>query len=155
MELKMELSARQKKWDKRYLQLAEFVAQWSKDPSTKTGAVLVSPKNFVVAVGYNGFPRGVQDTEFRLNDRETKYKIIVHNERNVIISAAQNLTSFTMYGWPFMPCASCAGMIIQAGISRVVAHKNDNPRWQTDFKLTQEIFSEAGVTLDLYEKDPE
>jgi dCMP deaminase len=149
----MEMTDRQQRWDKRYLKLAEFVAQWSKDPSTKTGAVLVSPKNFVVAVGYNGFPRGVEDTETRLNDRETKYKMIVHCERNAIISAAQDLAGFTLYTWPFMSCSPCAGMVAQSGITRAVAHKNDNPRWQADFKLTQEIFAEAGVKLDLYESE--
>lgn len=144
------VGSRQEKWDKRYLELAQFVAQWSKDPSTKTGAVIVSPDNFVVAVGYNGFPRGVEDTDARLNDRETKYKMIVHCERNALLAAKQDLTGSTLYTWPFMSCAPCAGMVIQAGVKRVVAHRNDNPRWQEDFKLTQQMFWEAGVTIDLY-----
>ena len=145
---------RQEKWDRRYLELAEFWAlKNSKDPSTKTGAVLVSPDNFVVALGYNGFPRGVEDSDARLNDRETKYKLIVHCERNAILAAKRDLTGFTLYVWPFMPCAVCAGMVIQAGITRAVAHQNDNPRWQADFELTQQMFKEANVKLDLYEKE--
>lgn len=130
--------------------LAEHVAGWSKDPSTKTGAVLVSPENFVVALGYNGFPRGVEDRSERLNDRDTKYKIIVHCERNAILAAKKDLRGHTLYTWPFMSCAVCAGMVIQAGIARAVAHLNDNPRWQADFNLTRQMFSEAGVILDLY-----
>ena len=145
---------RQEKWDRRYLELAEFWAlKNSKDPSTQTGAVLVSPDNFVVALGYNGFPRGVEDSEARLNDRETKYKLIVHCERNAILAAKRDLTGFTLYTWPFMSCAVCAGMVIQAGITRAVAHLNDNPRWQADFELTKQMFHEAGVTLTLYEKE--
>ena len=144
---------RQEKWDRRYLELARHVSTWSKDPSTQTGAVLVSPENFVAALGYNGFPRGVEDSEARLNDRETKYKLIVHCERNAILAAKRDLTGFTLYTWPFMSCAVCAGMVIQAGITRAVANFNDNPRWQADFELTKQMFHEAGVKLDLYEKE--
>ena len=46
------------KWDIRYLELAELVASWSKDPSSKIGAVAVGSKGEVLAQGYNGFPRG-------------------------------------------------------------------------------------------------
>jgi dCMP deaminase len=138
------------KWDRRYLELAKFVSQWSKDPSTQTGAVIVSPDNFVVGMGYNGFPRGVEDSEIRLNDRETKYKLIVHCERNAIISAHQNLSGSVLYTYPFMSCAPCAGMVIQAGIKRCVSYENNNPRWQADFDLTRSMFQEARVELTLY-----
>jgi dCMP deaminase len=140
------------KWDRRYLELAKHVAQWSKDPSTKTGAVIVSPDGFVAGLGYNGFPKGVEDTPYRLNERDLKYKLIVHCERNAIISAQRNLGGSTLYTWPFMSCAPCAGMVIQAGITRCVSFKNDNPRWQADFELTRTMFFEAGVLLNLYEE---
>jgi|SRR5271170_6623263 len=144
----VEQAKRQAKWDARYLELAKHIAQWSKDPSTKTGAVIVSPQGAVVSVGYNGFARGVNDTDERLNDRETKYKLVVHCERNAIIFAQRDLTGCTLYTWPFMSCSPCAGMVIQAGITRCVAPQNDNPRWQEDFKLSQQQFAEAGVVLD-------
>jgi dCMP deaminase len=53
------------KWDKRYLDLAEQIAGWSKDPSTQVGAVAVNDQGTPVAQGYNGFPRGIEDTELR------------------------------------------------------------------------------------------
>jgi dCMP deaminase len=140
--------ARQAKWDARYIELARHVAQWSKDPSTKAGAVIIAPNGSVVSVGYNGFAKGVQDTDERLNDRETKYKMVVHCERNAIIFAQRDLTGCTLYTWPFMSCGPCAGMVIQAGIKRCVAPRNDNPRWQEDFRLAQQQFTEAGVTMD-------
>jgi dCMP deaminase len=145
--------ARMKKWDDRYLELAKFVAQWSKDPSTKTGAVLVSPTGSVVGLGYNGFPRGVEDTDERLNDRELKYKMVVHCERNAMISALGNtgLYGSTLYTWPFMSCGPCAGMMIQAGVKRCVAPRNDNPRWQADFAIAIQMFKEAGVVMDFTE----
>lgn len=139
----------QEKWDRRFLGLAEFIAQWSKDPSTKTGAVIVDPQRRIVSVGYNGFPRGVQDRPDRLNDRDVKYKMVVHCERNAVIFAKSPVAGCILYTWPFMSCAPCAAMMIQAGIVEVVAPLSDNPRWAEDFVLAQEMFQEAGVQIRL------
>lgn len=138
------------KWDIRFLKLAEHVATWSKDPSTKVGAVIVNPFKRVVSLGYNGFPAGTSDDEALYNDRAKKYERIVHGEMNAILFAKGDLFMTTLYTVPFMPCSRCAAMIIQAGIVRVVAPFNDNPRWIESFKLTEELFNEAGVKLDLH-----
>jgi dCMP deaminase len=142
---------RQEKWDARYLELAEHVSQWSKDPSTKVGAVLVNRSNYVVSLGYNGLPRGVEDSPARLENREVKYKVVVHAERNAIISAQRDLAGCTLYTWPFMSCAACAAMVIQAGIARHVAPRSDVSRWQEDFELARQMFAEVGVSLVLRE----
>jgi dCMP deaminase len=145
----METFVKQRKWDERFLALAEHIARWSRDPSTKTGAVIVDADNRVVSMGYNGLAKGVEDTPTRYSDRDLKYKIIVHCERNAIIFAHQNLQGCTMYTWPFMSCATCAAMVIQSGITRVVAPPSTNPRWQADFELSTQMFSESKVTLQL------
>jgi dCMP deaminase len=145
----IEKDDRQHKWDIRYLDLAKFISKWSKDPSTKTGAVVVSSMGSVVSVGYNGFARKVSDSSERLNNREEKYKMIVHCERNAIIFAQRDLSNCTLYTWPFMSCGPCAGMVIQSGIKRCVAPVNDNPRWISDFELTKTMFEEAEVELVL------
>ena len=75
------------KWDQRYLKLAEEVASWSKDPSRKIGSVAVGSKGQVLAQGYNGFPRGIDDSFSRYYDRERKYELVVHAEMNVIYNA--------------------------------------------------------------------
>jgi dCMP deaminase len=142
-----------KKWDRRFLEMAQFVSCWSKDPSTKVGAVIADDKRRVVSVGYNGLPMGVEDTDERLQNRDIKYKLIVHGERNAILFAQRSVQGCTLYTWPFMPCATCASMVIQAGITRVVAPYSDNPRWQDDFKLTEQLFEEAGVKLVLLSSD--
>jgi dCMP deaminase len=139
------------RWDRRYLGLAQHVAAWSKDPSTKVGAVIVRPDRTVASVGFNGFPRGVRDLAERLNDREAKYAYIVHGEKNAIIHARERLDGYTLYVWPFMPCADCAGAMIQAGISRVVSIRSYEPRWAQSFAFTEAMFAEAGVELVLYE----
>src|ERR1700722_2700699 len=88
------------KWDIRFLELAKHISNWSKDPSTKVGAVLVNDLKQVVGMGYNGFARGVQDTDERLNDRETKYKLVVHAEVNAIIQAGHAARNSTLYVYP-------------------------------------------------------
>jgi dCMP deaminase len=137
-------------WDLWYLDLAKQISTASKDPSTKVGSVIVDNNNRIVSVGYNGFPVGIEDTEERLNNREVKYKIVIHAERNSLLFARGPVENCTIYTWPFMPCSVCAGMIIQSGISRVVSFKSDNPRWEEEFKLSKELFAESGIELSLF-----
>ena len=133
-------------WDLRFLQMARLVSTWSKDPSTQVGAVITRDK-FVVSLGFNGHPKGVSDSAERLENREVKYRTIIHAEMNAILTAKQNLEGCTIYVWPFMPCSQCGAAIVQAGIKRVVAPKSDNDRWAESFAFTSQIFSEAGVEL--------
>jgi dCMP deaminase len=140
-------------WDIRFLQLAALTASWSKDPSTKVGAVITRPDRTVASLGYNGFPRGVVDSAERYEDRELKYKMIVHAELNAILTACEPLHGYILYTWPFMPCACCAGAVIQSGIKRVVSIEADNPRWAESFRLTKQLFCEADVELHLVPSD--
>ena len=66
------------KWDIRFIGLAKHVSQWSKDPSTQVGAVIVDQKHRVISLGFNGFARGVRDLAERLENREMKYDMIIH-----------------------------------------------------------------------------
>lgn len=141
----MELSA---KWDIRFLELAKLIGSWSKDPSTKVGAVIVDQNNRIISTGYNGFPKNVEDTQERLVDREQKYDIIVHAEANALIFAKTSLEGCTLYTWPFQPCSRCAGLIIQSGITRVVSVVQSDDRWKKNFELARELFEESGITLE-------
>lgn len=134
-------------WDNWLLGLSEYISTASKDPSTKVGAVIVDADRRVVSVGYNGLPRGVEDSNERLNNRDIKYKMIIHAERNAILFAQKSLKDCTLYVYPMMPCASCASMVIQSGIKRVVAPISDNPRWQQDIELSMQLFNEANVEV--------
>lgn len=142
--------ARRLKWDLRFLELAKLVASWSKDPSTQTGAVFVGRDNGIISVGYNGFPKGIADTDARLNDRETKYSMIVHCEMNALMSAERSVRGSTLYTWPFMSCDRCCVHMIQAGVTRVVAPKaspDKEERWGAAFVKTRALFAEAGIPL--------
>lgn len=138
------------RWDFRFLDLAELVSSWSKDPSTKVGAVITDQQHRVISIGYNGFPQNISDDD-RLNDRETKYKIIVHGEMNAILFANRCLKNCTLYTYPFMPCPRCTSMIIQTGIKRVVSYNNMPDRWAKEFEISKCLLNEAGLELKLYE----
>ena len=110
------------KWDKRFLEMATLVASWSKDPSTQVGAIAVRNRT-VIAQGYNGFPRGMSDEQFRYEQKPLKYKMIVHAEMNLIYNAADNgvsLRNSTVYVVGLPVCSDCAKGLIQVGVSRVV-----------------------------------
>lgn len=138
------------KWDERFTRLAEHIAQWSKDPSTKVGAVIVDPKRRVVGMGYNGFPRGVADTFIRYHDREQKYEMIVHAEINAILNAVQSVAGCTLYTWPLKTCARCAAAVIQAGITDVVVPSTGqtmHDKWVESWNVAQRMYQEAGISL--------
>ncbi len=136
-------------WDVRMLHLARHVAGWSKDPSTQVGAVIARPDRTIVSVGFNGFPRGVDDRQDRLEDRGTKLQLVVHAELNAILTARQIVEGFTIYTWPIMPCSHCAGAIIQSGLKRVVAPDHIPERWRDSMMLSLDIFAEAKVDVNL------
>lgn len=138
------------KWSERFMALAEHVAEWSKDPNTKVGAVIVDDKKRVVSIGYNGFPRGVHDDDDRYKNREIKHLFVAHAERNAIDNAPHSVEGCTMYV-PLLPCNECAKSIIQSGIKKVVTYKptrEDRFNWN----ITRIMFSEAGVLLYEIEK---
>ncbi len=149
-----KLEARQEhktKWIFRYMRLAEQVATWSKDPSTKVGAIIVGNRGQIISQGYNGFPRGVKDLEERYQDRPTKYKYVVHAEMNAILNALYNgsaVVGATLYVHALPVCNECAKAIIQSGIAHVVMDTKINERWEEAWAITKRMFDEAGVTYE-------
>lgn len=141
------------KWIRRFLVMADIVSSWSKDPSTKVGAVIVDNQKRIISVGYNGFPRGVDDHQERYDDRPFKYSLVSHAERNALDNADVPLKDTTMFV-TLLPCSDCAKGIIQRGIKNIVVaplpEKFSNYDWDTDiykWKFTLLMFKEAGVEL--------
>lgn len=137
-------------WDQRFLVIASHVAGWSKDPSTKVGALAVRDRR-ILATGFNGFPVGVNDSETRLSNRELRLSMTTHAEMNCIAYAARNgvcLAGATMYVWPLMTCSQCAAMLIQADINKIVVPDFVEPlRWQQSFDAARDMFIESGVAV--------
>lgn len=149
-----ENDERQVKWDDRFMTMAKLISSWSKDPSSQIGAVAVNDERRILATGYNGFPKGITDTEERLNNREKKYPLIVHAETNALMNALYSgvsLKGATLYVHGLPICPDCTKLIIQAGITRVVIGKAtpDTPVKWIDLWNEQSwpMFKESGVTV--------
>lgn len=141
-------------WDRRFIRLAKEYSTWSKDPSTQVGAVAVDPKTKrVLSGGYNGFPRGIEDTEERLNNRDLKHSLVVHAEMNLIYNATRSGVSLEgahLYVWGLPVCSECAKGIIQTGISTVFVAESCvdlKPFWTDSWNRTKEMCNEAGIFL--------
>lgn len=135
------------KWNDRFMGLAFHIAQWSRDPSTKVGAVIVDQGKRIISVGFNGFPRGVKDEN--LDNRELKYKKTIHAEMNAIHFANRNLEGSIIFV-THPTCAQCAANIIQAGIKEVVVpvpEESFMSRWGDDWKIALEMYEEANIKV--------
>lgn len=136
------------KWIQRYLRIAREVSKWSKDPSTKVGAVIVGDKGQIISQGYNGFPRGIADSAARLQDRETKYSLVIHAEMNALLNALYNgesVAGATLYVHGLPVCNECAKCIAQAGISKVIYDNDQAKSWSKACSQAAEIFEETGT----------
>jgi dCMP deaminase len=137
------------KWDLRFLELARLVSTWSRDPSTKTGAVIVAEDKRVISMGFNGFPSTMRDDQALYADRDEKYSRIVHCEINALIFAREPLHATTLYTWPFMSCDRCVVQMLQAGVEHFVAPSptaDQLTRWGSAFERTKKYITECGAT---------
>ncbi|MGH8546140.1 MAG: deoxycytidylate deaminase [Gammaproteobacteria bacterium] len=119
-------------WDQYFLGIARAVAQKSKDPNCRVGAVIVSPDYLVLSTGFNGLARGVYDDEHLLETVDEKLKWICHAEANAISNAARSGVSVmdsTIFVTKF-PCFLCCNAIVQAGVTRIYTH--DDRFWADD-----------------------
>lgn len=134
------------KWEERYLSLAAEVAKWSKDPTTKVGAVVVGSNRRHIALGFNGFPQGIADDD-RLNDRATKHLLTQHAERNCLDNAEFDVRGGILATTKH-PCHECAKSIVSRGITTVISPSGDTEGlWAASSATAAAIFAEAGVTL--------
>lgn len=141
-------------WDSYFLDIAEVVRQKSKDPSSKIGAVIVNADKQIVATGFNGFPRGIEEWQLDRWERPIKYKYVSHAEANAIFNAARagvSVAGSTLYlvgfGPPTVPCIECAKAVIQAGITHIVgrSYKPAPDNWTEDLAFATGLLREASV----------
>ena len=147
----MGLMGIDKKWDRRFLNLAQLVASWSKDPSTQVGAVLVEQNRRVISVGFNGFPQAMPDTEALYANREEKYSRIIHAEVNALHFAGRLPKFTTLYTWPLLPCDRCVVQMIQAGVFHFIAPKPSADvieRWGAALFRTRSYITECNLTYE-------
>ena len=144
-------------WDTLFMNMAYLVAMKSKDRGTHVGAIIVGPDNEVRSVGYNSFPRGINDDILERQERPEKYHWFAHAERNAIANAARvgiPLKGCILYT-NGIPCNDCAFAIINAGITEVVVDKlwdnNNSTKWADHAGRTKIMFEEASIILRRWE----
>jgi dCMP deaminase len=148
-------------WDELFILQAEVISQKSKDPSTKVGCVIVGSDNAVLSMGFNGFPRGIDETIKERWKRPEKYQWVEHAERNAIYNAARhgiNLNGARAYlNWEPKPCADCTRALIQSGIKEIIGPnrafggKGAGKHYSIDH--ADILLKEAGVGQRVYELD--
>jgi dCMP deaminase len=146
------------KWAGRLLKMAKDIASWSKDESTKVGAVITTVDGSPVSWGFNGMPMGIDDTVPARHVRPYKYKWMAHAERNAMDLASRTDLSDCVMFITFSPCTTCAQSIIQRKIKAIVIDSNFTAdkvpeRWQEDMIVAQEMLLEAGVKI--YNAEPD
>ena len=153
-------------WDEWFIKMMYLVAEKSKDPKTKIGALLVRNKR-LISVGYNGLPVGCDDTVEERNIRPEKYSWYEHGERTSVYATAKFGidTDGTIMYTNGTPCTDCARAVIQAGVVKVIVHKpyedlssmaarqkSDQSQWKGHNDKSQAMFREAGVELVIFDK---
>ena len=137
-----------------FMNLAIQASTRSHDIETQVGCVLVSNKTHnVLGTGYNGFARGVDDSQLP-NTRPDKHQFIIHSEMNLIISLARmggiGTDDTTLY-CTLSPCINCMRMLYQAGITRVIV-KNKYRDYESlkqlkDLQITESLTEEGFFEL--------
>jgi len=143
-------------WDEYFLKIADTVAERSTCLRRKVGAILVIDKR-ILSTGYNGAPKnlahcseiGCLRLAFKIKPAE-RIEICrgIHSEQNALVQAAffgLPVSSATLYSTHF-PCITCAKMLINAGIKRIVIRK------MYPDKLSQKMLSESGIEVQIIKR---
>lgn len=144
-------------WDDYFMGIAVLSAMRSKDPNTQVGACIVNEEKRIVGVGYNGFPKGCEDSEFPWEREgeflETKYPYVCHAELNAILNSIKSLKNCTIYVALF-PCNECSKAIIQSGIKEIV-YLSDKYANTDINKASKKMLDAAGVKYRKLETERE
>lgn len=146
-------------WDEYFINIMHAVGARATCDRGRTGCVLVKDKH-IIATGYVGAPAGCKscdeighemNTVTQEDGTQSKHCIrTTHNEQNAIAQAAKmgiSTDGATLYCM-MTPCYTCAKMIINAGIKRVVAEKDYHAGTRS-----KDIFKEAGVQYELLDQE--
>lgn len=144
-------------WDDLFMTMVYLVAMKSKDESTHIGAVIVGPDNEIRSVGFNSFPRHINDDVPERQIRPERYSWMAHAECNSVYNAA--LTGVSVKGCRMytngVPCNVCMHAVINSGIIEVIVDKywddNNYNQWIEHAARTKIAFAEAGIKLRFWE----
>lgn len=141
-------------WDEYFMEIANTVAKRATCDRGRSGCVIVRDKQILVT-GYVGSPRGLPHCDevghlmkqlVHEDGRVSQHCVrTVHAEQNAICQAARlgiALEGGTLY-CRMTPCRTCAMLIINCGIVRVVCERRYH-----DGGDSETMFAQAGVSLE-------
>lgn len=128
-------------------------ASYSHDPSIRNGAILVDKSRGIVSHGFNHLV-GLEGKITNYLGNEWKYQNTVHAEVDAILSAAKSgyrVSGLTLVS-PWSLCCECAKVVVKAGISEVIAHKEcmklTPERWKDDIAMAISMLDRCGVRYE-------
>jgi len=151
----MESNYKRPSWDEYFMKIVEMIGSRATCDRGRSGCVITKNKR-IVSTGYVGSPIGLphcddvgheMHTVTHADGKETKHCIrTTHAEQNAIAQAARvgaALEGATLY-CKMTPCYTCAKMIINSGITRVVCEKDYHAG-----ERSKQVFAEAGIQFNL------
>ena len=139
-------------WDECFMRMAHVIAERSKDPSTQAGAVITTQNNVVIGMGYNGFPRGIDNDKLPWEREggflDTKYAFVCHAEENAVYNSTTSVKDGKIYCTLF-PCNECTKTLIQTGIKEVV-FESDKYHDTNVWKASRRMLDGAGIKYRQY-----
>ncbi|MDD2487921.1 MAG: cytidine/deoxycytidylate deaminase family protein [Bacteroidales bacterium] len=146
-------------WDEYFMELANAAAKRATCDRGRSGCVIVKDKQLLVT-GYVGSPVGLPHCDevghlFKKTYHEdgtiTNHCVrTVHAEQNAICQAAKRgiaLEGATLY-CRMTPCRTCAMLIINCGIKRVVCQQKYHAGEESE-----QMFKEAGIQLEFFNEE--
>ncbi|MCD4734792.1 MAG: cytidine/deoxycytidylate deaminase family protein [Bacteroidales bacterium] len=143
-------------WDEYFMELAHTVSRRATCDRGRSGCVIVKDKQILVT-GYVGSPKGLPHCDdighllkkvVHEDGSESHHCVrTVHAEQNAICQAARlgiALDGSTLY-CRMTPCRTCAMLIINCGIARVVCEMKYHAGSESE-----EMFREADIVLDFF-----
>lgn len=156
-----EIKHQRPSWDQYFMDIAKTVAERATCDRGRSGCVIARDKQILVT-GYVGSPKGLphcdevghqMKTMVHEDGNQTQHCVrTTHAEQNAIVQAAKlgiAIEGATLY-CKMTPCSTCAKMIINAGIKRVVCEKKYHAG-----KESEEMFKCASVDISFFEDEIE
>lgn len=139
---------------RKFIPVVEAIAALSKNPKRTVGAVIFTQDLSIVATGYNDLSKGIPHISL-LYQQPDKDKYLAHAEENAIAQAAKYghaTNNCIMLTTGLQPCATCARLIVQAGIAEVYFPKTElvDEKWADNFVYARNILNDGGVAYGEY-----
>lgn len=140
-------------WENYFIGIAKVVSHRSHDIHTQHGCVITDKQHRILGVGYNGFPKGMNDNVLP-KDRPDKYRWMIHAERNALANCVIRPDDGIAYVTG-QCCNDCIISLWQEGIKTVyMANSHGTKLFDEKEKKQFNIFVEqTGIKIVYWEAD--